>query len=283
MITPAKILQRLAYYRKLVPVRPDPLIRTPPSPQNALDAVPDRWASRLPAPYDRLRAGDAALFDDERMKWAFERLGGLEGHNVLELGPLEGGHSYMAQAAGAARVTAVEMNSKAFLKCLVVKELLDLDRCSFLAGDALSYMEDTDQRFDLCIACGILYHMVDPIRMLDLVSRCADRVVIWTHFYDAGAVAKKRRLARRLGTAQATDYNGFAYHVHRHSYGLDTRIAGFCGGTEPYSHWLPRADVLRALEHFGWSDIEISFEDVGNPNGPCFALIASKCAAARRP
>lgn len=276
MITPPRIRQQLDYFHKLRPVKPDALIRTIPGPQNALDAVPDAWASKLPSPYGELRAGSAALFEDDRMTWAFGRLGGLSGRRVLELGPLEGGHSYMAQHAGAAEVTAVEMNSKAFLKCLVVKELLDLDRCHFLAGDALTYMEKTEERFDVCIACGILYHMVDPIRMLDLVARRADRTVIWTHFYDPVGVAGKRRLARKLSQAEPKSYNGFEYHVHRHSYGLDTRIAGFCGGTEPYSNWLPREDILRALEHFGWRHVETSFEDVHNPNGPCFALVASK-------
>jgi hypothetical protein len=276
MITPSKILRGLAYYRRLLPVRRRPLLRTAPSPQNALETVPDLWVSRLPAPYDDVQAGEAPLFDDDRIRWAFERLGGVAGHNVLELGPLEGGHTYMAQTAGAARVTAVEMNSAAFLKCLVIKELLELDRCTFLAGDALSYMESTSERFDLCIACGILYHMVKPIQLIDLVSRCADRIVIWTHFYDRAVVAGNRRLDRRLGSAQDMSYNGFDYSAHRHSYGLDTRIAGFCGGTEAYSHWLPRADILRALEHFGWSKIETSFEDVAGSNGPSFALVASK-------
>jgi hypothetical protein len=278
MFTPAStsVLQRAQYLRKFRPVKPDALVRTAPSPQNALDAVPDAWASKFPAPFSDLRAGVAPLFEDERMTWAFKRLGGLSGQNVLELGPLEGGHSYMAHHAGAAQVVAVEMNSKAFLKCLVTKQLFKLDRCHFLAGDALAYMEETNEQFDLCIACGILYHMVDPIRMLDLVSRRSDRTIIWTHFYDRAGIAGNHRLARRLGQAERRSYNGFEYHVHRHSYGLDTRLAGFCGGTEPYSYWLSREDILRAIEHFGWGHVETSFEEIHNPNGPCFDVVASK-------
>jgi hypothetical protein len=277
----ARIAQRLAYYKKLLPVRPERLIRAEPAPQNALNAVPDLWASRFPPPFEELQAGTAPLFTDERMTWAFSALGGIEGMRVLELGPLEGGHSYMAQQAGAASLTAVEMNSLAFLKCLVTKELLGLDRCNFLAGDATAFMESSNETFDLCIACGILYHMVDPIRMIDLVSKRAQRVVIWTHFYDHDAVAANRRLGARLGPARQLSYGGFDYHVHQHKYGLDTRIAGFCGGTEAHSNWLPRADILRALGHFGWENTQIAFEEVNNPNGPCFALVASKPNTAR--
>ncbi len=36
--------------------------------------------------------------------------------NILELGPLEGAHTYQL------RILAIEANAEAFLKCLVVKE-----------------------------------------------------------------------------------------------------------------------------------------------------------------
>jgi hypothetical protein len=246
-----------------------------PSPQTAIDAVPDAWASRFPPPLEDLRAGEATLFQDDRITWGFQAHGGVQGRTVLELGPLEGAHSYMAQTAGASAVTAVEANSKAFLKCLVVKELLQLDRCSFLCGDALEFLGSGEEQFDLCIACGILYHMVEPVRLIDLISRRAGRLIMWTHFYDERALAN-RRLAKRLGPAQAAEHEGFRHHVHRHRYGFDTRFAGFCGGTQPFSNWLPREDLLRALAHFGWRDVEVAFEDTSHPNGPALALVATK-------
>jgi hypothetical protein len=88
---------------------------TRPSPQTAVDAAPGAWVSRFPAPFADVRAGAVDLFEDERIAWGLRTLGGVEGASVLELGPLEGGHSYMAQQAGAARVVAVEANREAFL------------------------------------------------------------------------------------------------------------------------------------------------------------------------
>ena len=249
--------------------------RTAPSAQTALDAVPDGWVSRFPPPFEGLAGGTAQLFDDARMTWAFERLGGLAGLKVLDLGSLEGAHSYMAQSAGAKHVIGVEANTNAFLKCLVVKEVLGLDRCSFLCGDALEYLATVDEQFDVCFACGLLYHMVEPIRLLDLISRRATRVVIWTHVYHPEALAH-RHLAKRLGPAQPAQYGEFRYHVHRHGYGLDKRLVGYCGGTLAYSNWLPRDDLLRALAHFGWQDIEIGFEDLSNLNGPALAVTARR-------
>lgn len=246
-----------------------------PSAQSAVDAVPVAWASRLPPPLQDVRAGEAPLFEDPRMAWAFERLGGLEGRTVVELGPLEGGHSYMAQTAGASHVTAVEANPRAFLKCLVVKELLGLDRCSFLCGDALEYLELGEEQFDVCVACGILYHMTEPIRLLELISRRASRLVMWTHFYDREA-RDIEGMDKRLGPAETMEHGGFRYRAHRHHYRLDARLAGFWGGTQPYSLWLPREDLLAALAHFGWRDVEIAFEEKHHPHGPALALVATR-------
>jgi hypothetical protein len=54
-----------------------------PSAHAAIDSVAAQWASRLPL---NVRAGTAELFDDPRMQWGFERLGGLNGRPVRELG-----------------------------------------------------------------------------------------------------------------------------------------------------------------------------------------------------
>jgi len=263
-----------------MPVNAVSYVKAAPSPQTAVDAVPDAWASRFPEPLEDIRAGEARLFEDPRITWGFDRLGGVEGRTVLELGPLEGAHSYMAQAAGASRVTAVEANTKAFLKCLVVKELLGLDRCSFLCGDALEYLSASDEQFDICVACGILYHMVQPVRLIDLISRRATRVIMWTHFYDDETLANKRLVvAKRFGPAQPMEHEGFHHHVHRQHYGFDTRLAGFCGGSQPYSNWLAREELLRALDNFGWRDVEIAFEEKDHPNGPALALVATRPGA----
>jgi hypothetical protein len=101
-----------------------------PSPQNAIDIFEGEWASQLPDP--TLRAGSITLFDDYRIKWFAEHLGGFQNKTVLELGPLEAGHTYMLERLGAASILAIEANTRAFLKCLIVKELFDLRRARFL-------------------------------------------------------------------------------------------------------------------------------------------------------
>ncbi len=244
-----------------------------PSAQTAIDAVPDTWASRLPDPLQHVRAGYAELFDDRRIRWAFERLGGVSGASVLELGPLEGGHSYMAQQAGAARIVGVEANSKAFLKCLVVKELLGLNRCSFLCGEITEYLRSSQESFDVCIACGILYHMVNPIELLDLISQRASRLFMWTHIYSDDAL-KNPALTRKFGARHQIHHNGTSYDVVRHNYSIDNRLIGFWGGVSSYSNWITRSSLMDALRNFGWEDIEIAFDEPLFQNGPALALVA---------
>jgi len=68
----------------------DQYVKTGPNPQNALDIFKGEWSSKWPAPYDD-STGKSALFEDGRIIWAEEQLGGFKDCNILELGPLEGG------------------------------------------------------------------------------------------------------------------------------------------------------------------------------------------------
>ena len=143
-----------------------------PSAQAVLDLFDGEWSSAMPPDSSLVtRPGHAALFDDARIHWAAGRLGGFQGRTVLELGPLEGAHSYMLQRLGASSVAAIEANTRAFLRCLCVKEIFGLDRVCFELGDFVSYMEEDKHSFDIVIACGVLYHMRDPIRVLELVAQ----------------------------------------------------------------------------------------------------------------
>src|SRR5687767_8820563 len=107
-----------------------------PSNQAMLDIFKGEWSSRMPAETGLVTSpGQAGLFEDPRIAWAGQMFQGFEGKSVLELGPLEGGHSYMMQQAGASKVIAVEANNRAFLKCLIVKQILNLTNVQFLFGD----------------------------------------------------------------------------------------------------------------------------------------------------
>ena len=97
-------------------------------------------------------------------------IGGVRDGRVLELGPLEGGHSFMLQKAGALMVTAIEANVRALLKCLITKEITRLTACEFLCGDFIEYLRRTDTSYDAVLASGVLYHMTEPLELLHRLS-----------------------------------------------------------------------------------------------------------------
>ncbi|MEO7370433.1 MAG: methyltransferase domain-containing protein [Ilumatobacteraceae bacterium] len=157
-------------------------VREPPSAQLAVDLFKGEWTTFL-SQHLSVQAGNVPLMIDPRIDWVIQQAGGVDRRDVLELGPLEAAHTYMLEQAGAS-VTAIESNTHAYLRCLIVKELLNLRNSSFLLGDFVPYMESTDRFFDLVVASGVLYHSPDPVRMLTALARVTDRVAIWTHYYD---------------------------------------------------------------------------------------------------
>jgi Protein of unknown function (DUF1698) len=249
-----------------------------PSWQTTLDLFQGEWLSKLPQQFGDLNAGAVPLFNDDRLKWGIRQLGGVKGQTVLELGPLEGGHSYMLEQAGAASVLGIEANFRAYLKCLTIKELLDLKRSKFLYGNCVAYLKTHPGKFDFCCASGILYHMTNPAELIALVAASCDRAYFWTHYYDAEIIPATPHLAPRFGEPIETEYSGFRHILHRQNYS-SVNSATFIGGNQPYSHWMTREGILQCLEFFGFRDIEINFEIPNHPSGPCFSLTAVKVDA----
>src|SRR5436190_16044191 len=102
----------------------DYYVTTKPVPQNAVDIFKGEWSSSFPEQFADLKAGGITLFDDVRIHWLDSEIAGFEGKTVLELGPLEGAHSYLMERLGAKEVVSVEANTQAYLKCLIAKEIL---------------------------------------------------------------------------------------------------------------------------------------------------------------
>jgi hypothetical protein len=256
----------------------------PPSPQTQADLFPGQWTSAVPLPDGTSVGGDRAdLFADERITWMLDELGPITGMRVLELGPLEGGHTAMLERAGAGSVVAVEAHQHAFLRCLVVKNLLDL-RARFELGDFVGYLREHDEPFDLCVASGVLYHMADPLELLELLGSRAQRVFLWTHHYDEAVLAERPDVAARFVPDGATTSTrgGYTATLHRYDYGEGAHAASFCGGSRPHTSWMSRQDILGALEHYGFSGFRFAFDDPWWPHGPAFALVAERPSGRRR-
>jgi hypothetical protein len=249
-----------------------------PSPQTALDLFRGEWVSKLPPPYENLNAGQLGLFEDDRIAEGLNSLGGVAGQTVLELGPLEGGHSCMLERAGAKSVLAIESNSRAFLKCLIVKELLGLERVYFQCGDFLEYLRRDPLRFDFVLASGVLYHQRNPVELIRRLAAVTDRVLVWTHYYDEAIMQASATLAPKFPRHDMAAYEGFRHTLHRQEYQSSLAHPGYCGGSADHSAWLSRDDLLSAFRHFGFTTLRLLREDPQFPNGPCMLFTARKSA-----
>lgn len=247
-----------------------------PSLQNTLDIFKGEWSSRLPSALGEVEAGGVPLFEDNRIYWAAEQLSGFKGKTILELGPLEGGHTYILEKLDAASITAVEANSRAYLKCLLVKEVLGLNRAHFIYGDCIRFLQQNSSTFDVCIASGILYHMRNPAQLIALLARTCDQIFIWTHYYDPDIISQKANLKERFTAEEPAEFKGFQHLLYRQEYQTALGWSGFCGGSANYSRWMSRKDILTCCEYFGLKNIQIGFDQPDHPNGPCFAFVATK-------
>ena len=243
-----------------------------PSTQQTVDIFKGDWASHLPL--EGVRSGKATLFDDDRIRWLLDTLGGVEGMDVLELGPLEGGHSWMLEQAGAATVTAVEGNKTGYLKCLLVQKLLAMQRTDFVLGDFNQLLATTGKRYDLLVASGVLYHLADPLRTLLDMMRVSDRIFIWSHFADAEAMpADDRRRRPMTGEVRFGEHEGERLTYHVRSYLGTHRISAFCGGRESAAMWMESDEVVALLEGRGYR-VTRGPAEPNHPAGPALCLLA---------
>jgi SAM-dependent methyltransferase len=194
---------------------------------------------------------------------------------VLELGPLEGGHSAMLHAAGAS-VLAIESNTNAFLKCLITKNLLALDRCQFELGDFLPYLEVTDRRFDFVLASGVLYHSPQPITLLESIARVTDRMAVWTHYFDEAVLSQAAFRRVFAPTSDMVGWRGRSIELRRHAYLESLDWSGFCGGSQETTLWMSRQSLLDVLAELGFNDVRTLFDDPQHPYGPCIMIFASR-------
>jgi hypothetical protein len=247
---------------------------TAPSPQNALDIFEGEWYTSLPGEFHDLRAGHIALFSDPRLTWALGEIGDLTGRNVIELGPLEGAHTWLLESAGCASIRSVEGNPRAYLKCLVLKEILGLSRSHFLCGDFVEYLRSSPPRADLVVASGVLYHMTDPVQLLYLISHVTDCVFLWTHYYDEHALTSRPDIRNKITAREDRDVHGFKHVLFRYEYWSSFGLKRFCGGPNTHAFWMKKDTILDALRSFGFTSIVTGFDEPDHPDGPAFAVIA---------
>lgn len=229
-----------------------------PSQQNAADLFD--WLCEVPA--EGVVTGTMRLFYDEdrRPQMAADVFGSIQGFDILELGPMEGAHTYQLERLEAGSILAIEAAPKSYLKCLISKEMLDL-KARFLLGDFNLYLERERPRFDLVFASGVLYHMIDPIHTLYLIAQAAPRAFFWTHYVEDHSDRAMKPVER----------HGFRGHYYEYLYQDGTPLRPVAG-IYPSAHRMYRSEIIECLKFFGYDRVIVTEDTPDHPGEAAFSL-----------
>lgn len=247
-----------------------------PSDQNAINIFSGRWISKLPdgAP---VSGGVIPLFQDQRIIEGIRMMGGtLQGMKVVELGPFEGGHTYILHNAGASSIVAFEGNSVCYLKTLIAKEIFNLHKLKLIYGGIENWLEDNKEEFDLILASGVLYHLFDPLAALVNMAKRTKSILIWTHYFDDSVMQRgDPRLAPFTGAREVRELEGLHATYHHRGYQGAEQNENFCGGMEGRSVWMERKDIISILEGLGYR-VRVYHETPNHQSGPACCFLAQR-------
>jgi len=186
----------------------------------------------------------------------------LKGLNILELGSMEGAHSYMLESLGAGEVLAIEGRMENFLKSLVVKNAFGLKKCTFLLGDFQEVLASLAGGFDLCLALGVLYHLENPVKTLHDIAALSRMLYIWSHYATDDFPE---------GKAAQIEYASKVYqgkHVREDAHVYTSGLSG-------RSFWMFEEELLRSIRDAGFKEIDVISKE-RHEHGPAITLLAKK-------
>lgn len=202
--------------------------------------------------------------DDARLEMFAHRAGTLQGKRILELGPLEGGHSLQLARQGAT-VVGIEGHESNYERCLYIKELFNLTNVQFVHGDLRSYDLDSLGRFDAVFNVGVLYHLDEPWKLLTSLGKMAEKMFVATHC----AVPSKVDATVDVGGRQL-----------RGMWWIEGPLEAALSGLQERSFWPTRRDLQKMLDLTGWTRQNWISYDPDFSNGPLACLWAERLSPA---
>ncbi len=193
--------------------------------------------------------GSYDLTTDVRLRWFQQHF--PDAHRILELGSLEGGHSFaLAAFPNVTHVVAVEGRKANFKRAQFVQHTLGESKVQFLRANLETLELSRLGQFDVVFCVGLLYHLPRPWKLIEQISRVAPAVFLWTHY----AEAQKARKVREH--YQGTSYREWYFFFEARS------------GLSPVSFWPTRASLLQMLADSGFGKTTVIDDNPVHEHGP---------------
>jgi hypothetical protein len=172
--------------------------------------------------------------------------------------------SYHLQHTRVRSVTAVEARPTSYLKCLIGKNLLGMDRVRFMLGDFVSHLRDNEVEYDICFAIGVFYHLSDPVAFIEQLTKRTERLVLRTHYF-RDALVTGYGVEDRSGLpptgwdfpdpeGEVVMVRGRELRLFKHLFsgGVDGHETWGHGGVLDYAYMMTVDGIVSLLDAYGW-------------------------------
>jgi SAM-dependent methyltransferase len=204
----------------------------------------------------RSYGGGISAIGDVRVERFFQQAPHPE--TILELGSLEGAHSFMlAQRPGVQRVVALEGRDANLRKARFVQSLFQISNVEFAQANIEHADLGAFGKFDAIFCCGLLYHLPEPWRLIQQCASVAPLLFIWTQY-------SSEKEARDLG-------NGLRGKTHIEG-GPDEPLSGMSATAT----WLTLDSLRDLLVRSGYGTVKIIHDDPTHVNGPAVTIGAMR-------
>ncbi len=212
-----------------------------------------RWVTRFVI-NGRSYGGAYDAVVDPRVDLFFEHFAGAR--TILELGSLEGGHTInLARRPGVERVVGIEGRQGNLDRANWVKELYRAENVTFAKANLEEVELSQFGHFDAAFCSGVLYHLPEPWRLIEQISRVTHNLFIWTHYVEAS------RATAALNGLQGRRVREFGWLLP-------------LSGLSAKSFWPTLASLTEMLERCDYEVLSLIEVQPDHPDGPAVTLAA---------
>lgn len=175
---------------------------------------------------------------------------------ILELGSLEGAHSFLlGNKEGVREVVGVEGRSANIDKAELVKEALEVDNVRFIQADLETFDFPGLGSFDAIFCAGLLYHLPKPWELLARLPHLSANLLLATHYSPDDKANHSDQ-----------GHQGALYH----EFGMKDPLSGLSSD----SFWPTRQCLLKMVRDAGFANLEVFSDQTNHKHGPLITIIA---------